>query len=106
MPADNESVNVVNNEHEQRYEVDIHGQLAVLEYKRRGKHIIYTHTGVPPALEGHGIASKLAHTALEDARKEELSVTPSCPFVASYIREHREYLSLLNEAEQKRVMQE
>ena len=106
MNADFEHITITNNENDQQYEVRIGDQLAVLAYERNGKHITYIHTGVPHALEGHGIASKLAHTALEDARKEHLTVSPQCPFVASYIREHTEYLSLLSEAEQKRVMQE
>ncbi len=105
MNADSKHIEVTNNENAQQYEVHMGDQLAVLEYKRKGNHITYIHTGVPPAMEGHGIASKLAHTALEDARKEHLTVSPQCPFVASYIREHTEYLSLLSEAEQTRVMQ-
>ncbi len=106
MNADHKQVKVTNNENEQRYEVHMGDQLAVLEYKRKGNHITYIHTGVPPAMEGHGIASQLAHTALEDARKEQLTITPQCPFVASYIREHMEYLPLLSKAEQARIMQE
>ncbi len=106
MNADYKHAEVRNNEGEQRYEVSIDDQLAVLEYERKGNHITYIHTGVPSALEGHGVASMLAHTALEDARKERLSVTPRCPFVASYIREHTEYLPLLSEAEQAYVQQE
>ncbi len=105
MNANDEHTKVTNNENEQRYEVHMGDQLAVLEYERKGKHITYIHTGVPPAMAGHGIASQLAHTALEDARKEQLTVTPQCPFVASYIREHSEYLPLLSKAEQARVMQ-
>lgn len=105
MSADSEHTDVTNNENEQHYEVHVGDQLAVLEYERQGTHITYIHTGVPPALEGHGIASELAHTALEDARKEHLTVSPQCPFVASYIREHTEYLPLVSKAEQARVMQ-
>ena len=106
MNANSRNIEVINNENAQQYEVHMGEQVAVLKYNRAGKHITYIHTGVPPEMEGHGIASKLAHTALEDARKEHLSVTPQCPFVASYIREHTEYLPLLSQAEQKRVMQE
>ncbi len=106
MNTDHEHTNVTNNENAQQYEVHMGDQIAVLEYKRAGNHITYIHTGVPPEMEGHGIASQLAHTALEDAQREHLSVTPQCPFVASYIREHTEYLPLLSQAEQTRVMQE
>ena len=106
MNTEHEHAEVTNNEAEERYEVRMGDQLAILEYKRKGNHITYIHTGVPPAMEGHGIASQLAHTALEDAQKERLTVTPQCPFVASYIREHTEYLPLLSKMEQARVMQE
>ncbi len=105
MNGDAKHTEVINNENAQQYEIHMGDQIAVLKYNRTGKHIIYIHTGVPSAMEGHGIASKLAHTALEDARREHLSVTPQCPFVASYIREHTEYLPLLSQAEQTRVMQ-
>ncbi len=66
--------------------------------------IIFLHTEVPPALGGHGIGNKLARTALEDAREHKLAVVPLCPFVASYIRHHTEYLSLLTEAERARIL--
>jgi len=105
MNADSTDTKVINNENAQQYEVHVGDQVAVLKYKLASKHITYIHTGVPPEMEGHGIASKLAHTALEDARNEQLTVSPECPFVASYIREHTEYLPLLSQAEQTRVMQ-
>lgn len=98
-------VAVRDNKAERRYEVKIDEQLAVLTYKRQAGNIIFLHTGVPSALEGHGIASKLASFALEEARSQHLTVVPLCPFVASYIRRHQEYLSLLTEAEQTRLLQ-
>ena len=98
------TIEVKNNEEAHRYEVYLNGQLAVLTYKRDGQQITFLHTGVPPALEGHGVASVLARTALEEARAQKLSVVPQCPFVASYIRRHQEYLSLLSPAERDRFL--
>jgi len=103
MSTDFERIEVKNNEDEQQYEVKAEGHTAMLVYEREGNSITFLHTEVPPALEGHGIASMLAHTALEDARAQQLSVVPLCPFVASYIRRHPEYLSLLSEGEQARL---
>lgn len=103
MSTDFEHIEVKNNADEQQYEVKAEGHTAMLVYEREGNSITFLHTEVPPALEGHGIASALAHTALEDARAQQLSVVPLCPFVASYIRRHPEYLSLLSEAEQARL---
>ena len=103
MSTDFEHIEVKNNEDEQQYEAKVEGHTALLAYEREGGTITFLHTEVPPALEGHGIASKLAHAALEYAGAQKLSVVPLCPFVRSYIRRHPEYLSLLPEAEQARL---
>ncbi len=97
---------VKNNEAANRYEVELEGQTAVLIYIREGKQIIFLHTGVPPALEGHGIANKLAQTALDDARVDGLVVVPECPFVASYIQRHQEYLDLVPKGERARLLRD
>ena len=97
---------VINNEEAHRYEFQRGDQVAVLTYNRSGQQIIFIHTGVPPALEGHGIAGKLAHTALEDARTQKLTVVPQCPFVASYIRRHQEYLPLLSPSDRERLLRD
>nr|PZN27600.1 MAG: N-acetyltransferase [Chloroflexota bacterium] len=81
----------------QRFEVEIEGRLAMITYQRRGNTIVFTHTEVPPELEGRGIASRMARFALESAREQGLRVVARCPFVASYIRRHPEYQSLLAE---------
>ena len=96
---------VIHKRDEQRYEVKIDEQLAVLTYKQQAGRVIFVHTGVPLALEGRGIANQLALFALEEARSQHLTVVPLCPFVASYIRRHQEYLPLLTEAEQARLLQ-
>jgi uncharacterized protein len=94
-----EQIVVKNNEAANRYEVELDGQTAELLYTSEGKQITFLHTEVPEALEGHGIASKLAQTALDDARANGMSVVPECQFVASYIRRHQEYLDLVPESE-------
>lgn len=96
---------VHNNAEAHRYEAKIDGHTAVLTYQKKGDQITFLHTIVPPALEGHGLGNALATVALEDARLLHLRVVPQCPFVAAYIRRHQEYLSLLSESEQARILQ-
>ena len=71
-----------------------HGE-AVLDYMRDGKRIIFTHTGVPSAVEGKGIGTALARAGLDHARDEGLVVKPMCPFVAAFVKRHPEYEPLL-----------
>jgi predicted GNAT family acetyltransferase len=97
------SIPVTNDTAAQRYEASVDGTRAVLQYERRGDSITYLHTEVPERLEGRGIGSALARTALEDARVHQLMVTPICPFVTAYIQRHPEYLPLVDPAHRARV---
>lgn len=98
MSSDLDNVKVSNNRQAQRYEVVVGDALAMIEYGRMDQSIVFTHTEVPPALEGRGIAQKMAQTALEDARDQHLLVVPLCPFVAKYMRRHPEYQDLIDPA--------
>jgi predicted GNAT family acetyltransferase len=88
-------IGVVDHPERNRYEARIGDSVAVLTYRRRPGQITFIHTGVPPAIEHHGVGSRLAQVALDAARADGLTVVPNCPFVAEYIREHPEYADLL-----------
>jgi predicted GNAT family acetyltransferase len=105
MSIDFEHIEVKNNEDAKRYEVQTDNQIAELTYERHGNRLMLMHTTVPPALEGHGIAGKIAKFALEDARAQHLIVYPYCPYVASYIKRHQEYLDLVDASERKRLLE-
>jgi hypothetical protein len=92
------NVVVNNNRSAQRYEVQLDGALAMIDYRLGDQKIIFTHAEVPPAFRGQGIAQKMAHTALEEARAQHQKVVPLCPFVAQYIRRHPEYQDLVDSA--------
>ena len=70
---------VVHNASKQRFEINIDGQLSVLEYTFKNHRLFLTHTEVPPALESQGLGTALAHAALEYALW--CAKTPSDGFV-------------------------
>ncbi len=80
---------VRDNHEASRFELEIGGELAVLEYERRPQAIVLAHTEVPPSFRGRGIGSALVKAALERARAEHASVIARCPFVRAYLRAHR-----------------
>jgi uncharacterized protein len=90
-----DTLDIINNQEQGRYEVRVDGKLAVLEYRDAGGVRYYTHTEVPEALEGHGIAGQLAKAALDEAQAQSLTIVPLCPFVRSYIQRHPEYKPLV-----------
>lgn len=86
---------VRDNRAEQEFELDLDGHRAVAAYQREGDRIVFTHTVVPPAIEGRGVGSKLIRAALDSARDQGLKVVPQCPFVAAFIRKQPAYRDLL-----------
>ena len=86
---------IINNEEKNRFEAHVDQHLAELTYYYSRDSIVFTHTGVPDPISGRGVASRLAQTALDYAREQDLKVVPLCPFVASYITRHPEYQDLV-----------
>jgi uncharacterized protein len=89
------SAAVVHNPSNQGFEMDVEGQLSVLEYTFKNHRLFLTHTEVPPALQSLGLGTKLAHAALEYARQNDLTVVAICPFVKEYVGSHPEYQSFV-----------
>ena len=82
---------IEHNKSKKRFETTVDDYLSVLEYKLFDEGIIFTHTGVPEELEGMGIGSALAKTALDYAIDNHMKIIPICPFVKYYIGKHPEY---------------
>ncbi len=62
---------VEHNQAHHRYEIIIDDQRSMIQYQMRGDTIIFVHTEVPPALEGRGIAGRMA--------RKYYSADPSSP---------------------------
>jgi predicted GNAT family acetyltransferase len=70
-------------------------QRCVLDYTLQGQIMTITHTGVPDALGGRGLAAQLTKFALDYARAQPWKVIPVCSYAAAYIQRHTEYAALL-----------
>jgi predicted GNAT family acetyltransferase len=89
---------MTNNEAEQRYEARVDGELAGSAYYDTADDlIVFTHTEVDDAYEGHGVGSALARFALDDVRADgRRRVIPRCPFIKGWIDRHPDYRDLLD----------
>lgn len=86
---------VRDNKAQQRFELDVDGQIAFANYRLTPQAVIITHTETPRALRGRGIASELVKGALEKIRADGLKVVAGCGFVVDYLRKHPEYRDLV-----------
>jgi predicted GNAT family acetyltransferase len=90
-----ETLNIINNEQRQQFQLEVEGELASLEYRLYEGMIMLMHTEVPAALGGRGIGSALAEYALNYARANHLPVKVYCPFVVTYVKRHPEYQDII-----------
>ena len=88
------TIRITHNAEACRFEAHIDGHLCECCYQRSGNVLTFTHTGVPAALEGRGIAAALVAAALAWAREQRLRVVPACSYVALYMQRHPETLDL------------
>lgn len=72
---------------QQRFVLQLEGGEAILEYRLlSGNGIDFSHTFVPPALRGRGVAEKLVRTGLSWARAQGYEIQASCWYVQRFIR--------------------
>jgi predicted GNAT family acetyltransferase len=68
-----------------RFEYRAGSSVAELVYRLRGQRMVLLHTGVPHALEKHGIGGELVRAAVGYAASQGLSVVPACPFARDWL---------------------
>ena len=78
-----------------RFQTVVDGELCVLDYRLAAPLMTITHTEVPPAVEGRGIAAELTEAALAYARSSGFKVRPACAYARAYIQRHPETRDLL-----------
>ncbi len=89
---------VTDNPAASRYELHVGSELAgIVTYQLREHDTVISllHTEVEPAFQGAHLATHLARHSLDDARGRGLAVLPFCPYIASWIKKHREYADLV-----------
>ena len=65
-----------------------------VEYELGGDVMTLTHTVVPSAIGGRGIAGTLVKAALDHARSEGWQVVPQCSYADSWMQKHPDYEDL------------
>lgn len=78
-----------------RFVVDSDGEQSVLDYRLEGDLMTITHTGVPNALSGQGLAGDMTRAAFEMARAKGWKVVPVCSYAAGWVEKHAEFKDVL-----------
>jgi predicted GNAT family acetyltransferase len=78
-----------------RFEYRAGGSVAELVYRMHGERMVLLHTGVPGAMEGHGVGGQLVRAAVGYAASQGLTVVPACPFARDWLDRHPDVAALV-----------
>ncbi len=84
------------NEAGNRFEMNVDGNIAIIEYKQLPGKIALLHTEVPAELEGKGAATAIIEKTLTYIEKNNLKLIPLCPLVVAYIKRHPEWKRIVD----------
>jgi uncharacterized protein len=94
MRMTQEAPDVVHHAIPGRFVAEVEGETAYLDYETTDGTMHITHTVVPDAIGGRGIAGHLVRVALDHAREEGWKVRPVCSYAEAWMRRHPEYAEL------------
>lgn len=78
-----------------RFELVVDGHACELDYAFENGTMTITHTGVPAAVGGRGIAGELVATAFATARANGWKVRAACSYAQAWAARHPEHADLL-----------
>ena len=86
---------IIANESKKRFELEVEGYVAFIDYIKKNNKIFLVHTEVPEELKGKGVAARIVKLALEEIERRQAQLVPICPYVRSYLKRHPEWNRLV-----------
>ncbi|QDO95693.1 N-acetyltransferase [Formosa sediminum] len=90
-----DTAEVSDNDFLRQFEYKIDTDLAIIEYALQERKIFLTKLIVPEDKHTEAFENKFITLVLEHLKERNLSVVPTCPTIAKFMRKHREYKSML-----------
>lgn len=77
-----------------RFHTEVDGHTGYVTYEMDGDTLVLTHTIVPSAIGGRGIAARLVRATLDHARAQGWTVAPACSYADVWMQRHPDYEDL------------
>lgn len=91
MNEELKNLEVVKNDATNRFEFNVDGFIAFIDFKQVDQLIKLIHTEVPEELGGRGVAAALVEKTLVYLETNNFTLYPYCPYVYSFIKKHPEW---------------
>jgi len=96
MKIEYNTIPLVKNEEKKRFEIEVDGHYAFIDYKEPRNKIALIHTETDPELAGKGAASAVVEKTLHYLDDNNITLLPFCPYVFAYIKKHPEWKRIVS----------
>lgn len=86
---------LIDNDFLRQYEIKFNDQLAKIEYSLQERKIFLTKLIIPDALKGDEFIKEFLSAVFDQIEERNLSVVPTSPEIAKFIRSNRKYKRML-----------
>jgi predicted GNAT family acetyltransferase len=86
---------LVDNEFLRQFEIKVNDQLAKIEYSLQERKIFLTKLIIPDGVKKEGFQDDFLKAVFENISERNLSIVPTSPEIAKFVRKHRQYKRML-----------
>lgn len=90
-----DAAELVDNDFLRQYEIKIDESLAKIEYSLQDRKIFLTKMIIPKGIHSDEFEEEFLKLVLEDIQERNISVVPTSPEIAKFIRRNRRYKKML-----------
>ncbi len=91
-----DTIPLLKNESKKRFEIEVDGHYAFINYGEFNDQIALVHTEVEPELAGKGAATAVIEKTLIYLESNSIKLLPFCPLVYAYIKAHPDWKRIVS----------
>lgn len=86
---------LIDNPFLRQYEIKIGSEMATIEYAQQERKIFLTKLNIPESIDSDDFIEDFLKIVLEDISEKNISVVPTSPPIAKFIKRNRRYKKML-----------
>ncbi len=90
-----DAAELIDNDFLRQFELKIDNQLAIIEYSLQERKIFLTKLVIPTEIKSEGFEEDFLKMVMSNIQERNISVVPTSPEIAKFIRRNRRYKSML-----------
>jgi hypothetical protein len=89
------ATDLIDNPFLRQYQVKVGSEMATIEYAQQERKIFLTKLNIPESIESNEFMEEFLKIVLEDIIEKNISVVPTSPPIAKFIKRNRRYKKML-----------